>query len=124
MLVVSETESRTTRTPAATMAGLAAPSQGSAALSSWRVQMEAEVPSPVHVIDREQIWMTVSGTFAFTVDGETGKAEPGQAVIVPAGATRQFHAVGGSAEALVCMPVGGRATMPGSDDQHPLPWAE
>ena len=123
MKVISETEERTVTTPAAVMAGLAAPSQGSAELSSWRIRMKAGIDSPVHVIDREQVWMPVSGAFEFIVDGETATVATGQAVVLPAGATRQFRVTADSAEAIVCMPVDGQASVPGGDVKQALPWA-
>ncbi|HEY8458639.1 MAG TPA: cupin domain-containing protein [Actinopolymorphaceae bacterium] len=124
MNVVSESEQRTTRTPAGSMFGLAAPSQGSAEISTWRVELKADSATPVHIIDREQVWMPVSGEFEVEVEGETRQASRGQAVIIPAGAVRQVKAVGGTAEALVAMVVGGKAMMPGRADKMPLPWAE
>ncbi|MEW1550084.1 cupin domain-containing protein [Streptomyces tsukubensis] len=124
MNVVSESEQRTTKTPAASMFGLAAPSQGSAEVSTWRVEMAADSVTPVHIIDREQVWMPLSGEFEVEVEGQVGRAKAGQAVVVPAGAVRKLKAVGGSAEALVAMAVGGKAMIPGSEDRIPLPWAE
>jgi mannose-6-phosphate isomerase-like protein (cupin superfamily) len=106
------------------MSGLAAPSQGSAEVSTWRVVLGGDSATPVHVIDREQVWMPLSGEFEIEMEGRTGHAEAGQAVILPAGAVRQLKAVGGPAEALVAMAVGGRATIPGGADKIPLPWAE
>ena len=53
MLVISETEERTTTTPNAAMASLATPSAGSTELASWRVRMAAGAAGPEHVIDRE-----------------------------------------------------------------------
>lgn len=123
MKVISETDERTVTMPAAVMAGLAAPSQGSAELSSWRIQMQAGADSPVHIIDREQVWMPVSGAFEFMVDGETTTVAAGQAVVLPAGVPRQFRAPADSAEAIVCMPAGGQASAPGSDVKQALPWA-
>ena len=123
MKVISETEKRTVTTPAAVMAGLAAPSQGSAELTSWRIRMKPGVDSPVHIIDREQVWMPVSGAFEFIVDGETATVAAGQAVVLPAGVTRQFRVTADSAEAIVCMPVGGQAGAPGGDAKQALPWA-
>jgi quercetin dioxygenase-like cupin family protein len=123
MRVIAETEDRTITTPAAVMVGLAAPSQGSAELSTWRIRMNPDNDSPIHIIDREQVWMPLSGTFEFTVDGETVKVSPGEAAVVPAGSTRQFRAGEETAEAIVCMPVGGQASVPGSDAKQALPWA-
>ncbi|MFD5473200.1 cupin domain-containing protein [Streptomyces sp. NPDC127105] len=124
MYVVSETEQRTTRTPAGSVFGLAGPSQGSSEVSTWRVELGADSATPVHVIDREQVWMPLSGEFLVEADGRTERAGAGQAVVVPAGVVRQLKAVGGPAEALVAMAVGGKAMLPGSADRIPLPWAE
>ena len=126
MRVVTETTERTIQTPTGVMTGLAAPSQGSAELSTWRVRMTPGGNSPVHVIDREQVWMPLRGAFEFTVDGETAVVGAGQALTVPSGATRQFRVSGTGtqqAEAIVCMAAGGQATVPGSDARQPLPWA-
>jgi quercetin dioxygenase-like cupin family protein len=124
MLVISETEARTIRTPNAVMASLAGPSQGSAELSSWRVRMEAGARGPEHIIDREQVWMLLAGTLEFSVDGSPSTAAAGQAVVLPAGAVRQIHSGPEAAEALVCMPIGGQARVVGSEATQPLPWAQ
>ena len=126
MRVITETTERTIETSTAVMAGLAAPSQGTSELSTWRVRMIPGSNSPVHVIDREQVWMPLRGAFEFTIDGETAVVGAGESLAVPSGATRQFR-VGGAgtseAEAIVCMAVGGQATVSGSDTRQPLPWA-
>jgi hypothetical protein len=70
MRVITETTERTIETSTAVMAGLAAPSQGTTELSTWRVRMTSGSNSPVHIIDREQVWMPLRGAFEFTVDGE------------------------------------------------------
>ncbi|MGW0854218.1 cupin domain-containing protein [Streptomyces sp. NPDC002690] len=124
MYVVSETEQRSTITPAGSMFALAGPSQGSAEVSTWRVALDEGASSPVHIIDREQVWMPLSGEFTVEVDGKTEQVKAGQALILSAGTVRQLTAVGGRAEALVAMVVGGSAMMPGSDNKIPLPWAQ
>ncbi|MGX1672580.1 cupin domain-containing protein [Streptomyces sp. NPDC055400] len=124
MYVISESEQRTTTTPAGSMSGLAGPSQGSAEVSTWRVRLGADASTPVHIIDREQVWMPLSGEFEVEVDGKTEQVKAGQALILSAGAVRQLKAFGGPAEALVAMVVRGKAMMPGSDNKIPLPWAE
>ncbi len=123
MLVISETEERTIRTPNAVMASLAGPSQGSTQLSTWRIRMEPGQQSPVHAIDSDQVWMPLAGTFTFTVDAESSQVGAGQAIVVPAGVVRRFHTVGGPAEALVAMRADGRVSTPDSDELRPLPWA-
>lgn len=123
MRVITETEERTIRTKTAVMSGLAAPSQGGSELSTWRVLMSPGGESPVHAIDREQVWMPLSGTFEFTVDGEAVSVGAGEAVAIPGGVTRQFRAGANAAEAIVCMAAGGQASVPGSEARQPLPWA-
>jgi mannose-6-phosphate isomerase-like protein (cupin superfamily) len=120
---VSETPQRTTVTPAATMYGLAAPSQGSRELSTWRIEIGPTGESPVHVIDHEQVWMPISGAFEFDIDGDIEQVTVGQALTVPAGAVRRFRAAGVPAQALVCMRAGGKAGLQGQDISTPLPWA-
>lgn len=123
MIVVTESESRTTRTPAAVVAGLAAPSQGSGELATWRVRMAPDAAGPVHEIDREQVWMPLAGSFSVTVAGETRVVGIGQAAILPADVVRQISSGAEPAEALVCMPIGGTAAVPDSPERLDLPWA-
>jgi quercetin dioxygenase-like cupin family protein len=123
-LVILIKKARTTSTPNADLASLATPSLGSTELSSWRISMKAGAEGPVHSIDREQIWLPLSGSLAFTVDEVRTVVSAGQAAILPAGEIRQVKVVDGPVEAVVCMPVGGVAMVPGSADRHPLPWAE
>lgn len=124
MFVISETEARTTVTPAGQMFGLAGPSQGSTEVSTWRVELGEDAATPVHGIDSEQVWMPISGTFEVTVGDETKLVKAGQALVLPGGVTRQLKTVGGPAQALVAMKVGGKAMLPNSDNKVPLPWAE
>ncbi|MEV4561327.1 cupin domain-containing protein [Kitasatospora sp. NPDC049285] len=123
MRVISETEERTTRNPAGLAAGLAGPSQGSEQVSTWRVVMEPGTDAPVHLIDRDQVWMPIAGTFEFVVGEETSLVKTGQAILVPADVTRTFRAVDEQAQALVAMVPGGTAALPGNDARLPLPWA-
>jgi quercetin dioxygenase-like cupin family protein len=125
MNVISETEERTIRNPAGGYAAaLAGPSQGSQEISTWRVVMEPGSDAPVHSIDKEQIWMPLTGAFEFVVEGETTLVKAGQALVVPAEVFRSFRAVDAQAQALCAMVVGGTGAMPGNDARVPLPWAE
>ncbi|UVS81954.1 cupin domain-containing protein [Actinokineospora sp. UTMC 2448] len=120
-MIVTTTEDRITATPNATMYGLAAPSVGSAELSTWRVRMPAGNAGPAHVVDREQVFMPVSGSVEITVDGVAEVCGPGQAAVLPAGSTRRIAALE-DVEALVAMPAGATVTADGREP-GPLPWA-
>lgn len=115
---------RTMETPNATIESLATPSLGSTELCTWRVTMAAGSEGPVHIIDREQVWMPLTGSFTVTVDDRAEVVNSGESVILPAGETRQIRAHDGAVEAMVCMVVGGFASTPGSDKLVPLPWAQ
>ncbi|MFF0201288.1 cupin [Streptomyces sp. NPDC005017] len=88
------------------------------------MELGADSATPVHIIDRGQVWMPRSGEFEVEVEGGIRYAETSQAIIVPAGAVRRFKAVGGPAGAVVAMALGGSAMPPGSEDRIPLPWAK
>lgn len=124
MKVIGESEARTTTTPAGVMKALAGPSQGSHQLSTWRVEMAPGSASPEHMIDRDQVWMPVSGVFEVMIEGETSELIPGQAVVIPSGSVRQIRTTTSSGEALVCMTPGGQASVVGKEGKLPLPWAE
>ncbi|MBB5136550.1 quercetin dioxygenase-like cupin family protein [Thermocatellispora tengchongensis] len=106
------------------MTALAAPSRGSAEISTWRVRMEQGASGPLHTIDREQVWMPLSGVLRAEVAEEVAPVVPEQALVVPAGVPRRFHAPDGPVEILVCMPNGGRASTPGSPEPIEIPWAK
>lgn len=122
MYVIAETAARTTTTPGGTMTALAGPSQGSHEVSTWRVRMPDGAQSPVHTIDRDQVWMPLEGAFECAVAGESFTVRAGEAAVVPAGAERQITAVE-SAEALVCMRPDGTVSRPGVPGSADLPWA-
>lgn len=124
MNVVGETAERTITTAAAVTTALAAPSQGSRELSTWRTRMAPGAQGPLHAIDREQVWMPVAGSFTVTMEGASETVSAGQALILPAGALRQIRAGDEPVDILVCMPAGGKATVPGEPAKRDLPWAE
>jgi quercetin dioxygenase-like cupin family protein len=123
VIIIKPSEDRAIRTPAAVMHRLAAPSQGSAQLATWKVSVNDGGESPVHVIDKDQVWMPITGSFEFTVDGDTEHVSAGQALVVPAGSVRQFRSTGEPLEALVAMPAGALVSIPGTQGANPVPWA-
>lgn len=123
MLIINPSEDRTIKTGSAVMYGFAAPSQGSEQVATWRVSVIDGGVSPVHVIDKDQVWMLISGTFEFTVDGDTAQVSAGQTLVVPAGSVRQFRSIGQPLEAIVAMQAGGLVSIPGTEGANPVPWA-
>ncbi|MDT0320132.1 cupin domain-containing protein [Streptomyces millisiae] len=128
MRVHTPTEHDTVATPNAEMTSLATPRRGSRELSAWRVRMAPGARGPWHSVDREQVWLPLTGTLAVTSGDGTAEpwhVGPGQAAVLPAGEPRQVSTAGGEAvEALVCMTAGGRATVTETGEIRTIPWAE
>jgi mannose-6-phosphate isomerase-like protein (cupin superfamily) len=107
----------------ATFIGLAAPSRGSTENSAWRLILKPGTDAPAHALDREEIFIALSGTMSVTMGDETITVTAGDALIVPA---HQQFAMSTpsdeSFEAIVVLPVGGQGLIPG---QPPVvaPWA-
>jgi quercetin dioxygenase-like cupin family protein len=83
---------RVTETPNAVMTTYASPTQGSAELSLWRVEMKEGAQGPLHVFDTEQIWTALTGHASVEVDDRTVKLDAGDTVVLPAGARRRITA--------------------------------
>jgi quercetin dioxygenase-like cupin family protein len=100
--LVSAARARRTETPNAVMTTLASPSQGpTAGLSLWLAEMRSGQQGPLHVFDTEQVWHLLGGAAEITVGGAPVKLEPGDTVVLPAGAERQVRTDSG-ARFVVC----------------------
>jgi quercetin dioxygenase-like cupin family protein len=108
--------------PALSVRGLAAPSRGARETCVWRLVLPPGAPGAVHSVDREEIFVGLSGQASATLDGVTHQVGPGDTLIVPAG--RPFALANPGAEpfeALAVLPVGGLATMASGETICP-PW--
>ncbi|MCX4691715.1 cupin domain-containing protein [Streptomyces sp. NBC_01408] len=122
--MITTTPEHLTVSPAATMTGLAAPSRGSAELSTWHLSMAAGATGPDHSISREQVWMLTAGSLEVTWDGgRTEKVTAGQTLVLPPDTVRRVHAPE-DAEAYVAMRADGVASVPGTEGTRVLPWAQ
>ncbi|MFD3808398.1 cupin domain-containing protein [Streptomyces sp. NPDC058611] len=122
MHVVRPSAGNVTVSPNATMTGHAAPSRGSAELSTWHVAMEAGSAGPEHLVSREQVWTVTAGVLDVTCAGRTERVSAGQTLILPPDVLRQVRTAEG-AEAYVAMRADGVAEVPGTEGTRVLPWA-
>ncbi len=122
MHVISPAPENVTATPNATMTGFAAPSRGSAELSSWQVVMPAGSTGPEHSVSREQVWTLTAGALEVTCDGRTEKVTAGRTLVLPADVLRRIHSAE-TFEAYVVMRADGVVTVPGEEGTRVLPWA-
>lgn len=101
----------------------ASPSRGSESLCTWRLTVDAGMRgNEAHTIDRDEVFMVLSGTVQVTPDGE--KLGPGDAVVVPAGEPIQVSNLGETvAEVYVAITAGFTGTMADGTQVQP-PWAQ
>jgi quercetin dioxygenase-like cupin family protein len=109
-------------TGGATITGLAAPSRGSCETSAWRVALRADRPSPRHSLDREELFIVLTGAVTAQYADHDETVSAGGALIVPAGTEFSIVARGKDAEAVCVLPAGGRATVDGQEFEPP--WAQ
>jgi quercetin dioxygenase-like cupin family protein len=98
--------------PGLTVTGLAAPSRGARETCVWRLRLAANTPGTLHSVDREEIFVVLSGRATATLDDDTLELAPGDALIVPA--QHPFSLANPNAEAfeaIAVLPVGGLAAM-------------
>ena len=115
--------------PGLEVVGLAAPSRGSRENSVWRIRLApgvAGVPTTgvVHSLNREEIFVAVSGRAIATLDDERIEVAAGDTLVVPA---HQQFSLGNPGpdvfEAVAIASVGVQAQIVGGDAFTP-PWCE
>jgi mannose-6-phosphate isomerase-like protein (cupin superfamily) len=123
MTVIRAAEAPRFQLPGVEFTGLAAPSRGSAGLCSWRLTVDVGlVGKESHTIDRDEVFMVLSGTVRVTPDGET--LGPGDAIVVPAGEPIQLSNLGDTqAELYVAITAGFTGTLADGTAITP-PWAQ
>ena len=121
MPVITPEDAPTFDAGGATITGLASPSRGAADTAAWRVRFAAGHASPPHSLDREEVFVVLSGALTARYAGHAETAPAGGALIVPAGAEFALVAEEGPAEAVCTFPVGGTALLGG--ERITPPWA-
>jgi quercetin dioxygenase-like cupin family protein len=123
MAVIPAPGTHTHELPGARFTSLATPSRGSTDTSVWIVELEPGHPGQPHRLTREEVFVVLEGQAQVSLDGETSRAEPGDAIVVPAGVPFALAAVGEQPlRALCCLPVGGQGQLADGEPFTP-PWA-
>ena len=104
--------------------GLASPSRGSRETGVWRLHMQPKASPGRHALDREEIFVALSGSAEFQLPGEKLTVKAGDALIVPAHTFFSFEVQGTTPfEAIAVLPVGAKARREQGEPFTP-PWAE
>jgi quercetin dioxygenase-like cupin family protein len=122
MPVVTAQDAPTFDTGEALITGLASPSRGARDTAAWRVRFHGTQPSPVHALDREEVFVVLEGTLTARYEQSEETAQAGGALIVPAGLEFCLVPGEGGAEAVCVLPVGGQAVLDGQ--RFTPPWAQ
>lgn len=125
MPVTRPVDAPTWQLPGTLFTGLASPSRGnSSEVAVWRVRMQAGTPATTHSVTRTEVFVAVAGTGQVRIAGKTDTLRPGDTLVVPADTEFELSTPGpDDFEAVVCLPVGGQAVMPGTAPMTP-PWTE
>ena len=123
MTIIRADEAPRFELPGVQFTGLAAPSRGSEGLCTWRLRLEVGLRNDApHTLDRDEVFMVISGTVQVTPDGE--KLGAGDAAVVPAGEPIQVRNLGETeAELYVAITAGFTGTMADGTTVQP-PWAQ
>ncbi|MEU8919654.1 cupin domain-containing protein [Kitasatospora sp. NPDC048545] len=90
MSVIRRSDARRSETPNAEMTTFASPTQGSATLAMWQVDMRAGTQGPLHAMDAEQIWTFLDGSAAVELAGEKHELATGDTLVLPADTARRI----------------------------------
>lgn len=121
MPVITAEQAPTFNVPGATITGLASPARGASDVAAWRVRLDSGHPSPPHSLDREEVFVVLSGAVTARYADHSETADAGGALVVPSGVEFSLVAEDGPAEAVCMLPVGGTALLDGQ--RIVPPWA-
>jgi mannose-6-phosphate isomerase-like protein (cupin superfamily) len=123
MTIIHAHEAPRFELPGLVFTGLASPSRGSADLCTWRLDIEPGFTSPdAHTIDRDEVFVVVSGAIRLAPDG--APIDAGGAAVVHAGTPIQVSNAGdGPAAVMVAIGAGFSATMDDGTVIGTPPWA-
>ena len=122
---LTSTAARTFHLHGVTFTSFSASASGAAQLGAWRADFGPRTSGQPHRMSCEEVLFVLTGSLDIEIDEDRFTAEPGDAVLVPAGA--RFRASNDGADpatAWVTTQLGMRATMDGSGETLIPPWAE
>ena len=108
-----------------TVRGYAAPSRGAAEVSLWQIELAPGSTSPLHHMDREEVFLALEGSAIAALEGAEHALIQGDCLILPAGTDFTLHVPGDQPfRALACLPSGAQATLVPEGTTFVPPWGE
>lgn len=102
----------------------ASPTRGSESVCAWRVTLNPGASSPEHELTHGEVFIVLSGTARFEIEGRGHELGAGDAICVPSNTS--FALSNNGVEpftAICCMAAGGQARI-GDGELFPIPWAQ
>lgn len=104
--------------------GYASPTRGSESVCAWRVTLEPGADSPEHELTHGEVFIVLTGTARFEVQGRGHELGAGDAICVPPQTPFRLSNDGwDKVTAICCMAAGGQARI-GDGESFPIPWAQ
>ena len=108
MTLIKHTDAPVFEAEGTTVTAYAAPSRGASELSVWRLELAPGSTSPLHHMDREEVFLGLEG----------------EAIAMVGGTAFTLHVPGPRPfRALACLPAGGLATLDPGGETFAPPWA-
>ena len=124
MTIIHSTDAPSFEVPGVHFTGLASPKRGARETCAWRVRLDPGTKPTFHRVTREEIFVALAGKAAIHLDGTVHELRAGDAAVIPP--DTEFALSNPDEmpfEAVVVLPVGGQAQLPGEAPFTP-PWAE
>jgi mannose-6-phosphate isomerase-like protein (cupin superfamily) len=123
-MVIKKEEAPRFRRDGTNVTGYASASRGARDSGVWRLAIAPGAASPPHSLTREEVFLALSGSAEATIGDDRHALDAGDCLIVPAGEPFTIATRGDQPfEAVVCMPVGGEATILPDGPTITPPWA-
>jgi len=123
--VIKRTEAPVFPAENTTVTAYAAPSRGTSELSLWQIELAPGSTSPLHHMDREEVFLGLEGGAVAAIEGTEHALGAGDCLILPAGTAFTLHVPGDRPfRALACLPAGAQATLVPDGATFVPPWAE
>lgn len=120
MPIVKSSTAPTFHLPGLDVVGLASPSRGACETCVWRIALPPGTPGTSHIVDREEIFVALSGEARLELGGTETVFASGDALVIPVGEPFSLSNTGTEPfTALALQPVGGKAVPPGGEPFSP-----
>jgi quercetin dioxygenase-like cupin family protein len=124
MKLIKHTDAPVFEAEGTTVTAYAAPSRGAGEISLWQLELAPGSTSPLHHMDREEVFLALEGQARLTVGNTEHPLGPGDCLILPADTDFTLHVRGEQPfRALACVAAGGLATLVPEGVTFAPPWA-